>query len=138
MTITLIALFAMGLYVLKLPHLIRFPHFQQAKKPIKKTKKQIAEKPHFEFYTLLPGQESTKEEGEYLIQVGAFKRLEDADRLKAQLILQGLKVDIDKVSRNNIVFNRVNIGPYTNLINAKKVKIQLQKNQLHGIIRRIH
>jgi cell division protein FtsN len=96
-------------------------------------------KPTFEFYTILPemevvipdeelvapdasggetGEKETtpqplNENASYILQMGSFRRFEDADRMKARLALIGIEAEIQKVSINNRdTFHRVRSGPY--------------------------
>lgn len=99
-------------------------------------------KPHFDFYTILPEIESVLPErfdkGEkpgkkpatakperpevasvrdtgvvYVLQAASYANIEDADRLKARLVLNGLETHIEKVSiEGKGTFFRVRLGPY--------------------------
>jgi len=51
--------------------------------------------------------------GKYLLQVGSFRSLEDADRLKAKLAFLGLEGSIQTISINGReTWHRVRVGPY--------------------------
>ncbi|MEM7255026.1 MAG: SPOR domain-containing protein [Pseudomonadota bacterium] len=80
-------------------------------------------KPRFEFYKTLPkGQQIVSDEElrtkpttrparpgtQYFIQVGAFRRPNEADRLRAELALVGLEAEI-QTSQD---WHRVRLGPY--------------------------
>ena len=99
-------------------------------------------KPRFDFYTILPEIETVLPErfdkGEkpgkkpaaarperpevatardaavvYVLQAASYANLEDADRLKARLVLNGLEAHIEKVSiEGKGQFFRVRLGPY--------------------------
>jgi cell division protein FtsN len=100
-----------------------------------------APKPNFEFYTILPEMEvvipdeeivapeppssqrkprvpeqrqaSREAKGSYILQMGSFRKYQDADRLKARLALMGIETEIQKVSINNRdTYHRVRSGPY--------------------------
>jgi cell division protein FtsN len=77
----------------------------------------------FQFYTLLNEQEvvvsdnsaSTVPETEetvYGLQVASFRNLEDADALRAQLILLNLNVEISTVNNQGMLWHRVMVGPF--------------------------
>lgn len=51
----------------------------------------------------------------YLLQAGSFRNAPDAERLKAQLALRGLRADVQQVSVNGGTFHRVRVGPYASL-----------------------
>jgi len=121
---------------------------QQAnKKPVENTKtdktKNSREKKEqkFNFYTILPELEVLIPESEtrppetknkitsnnrtgkqYVLQVGSFQNLNDAEKLKANLAFLGLKANIQNVTVNKQAWHRVRTGPYRD-------KQQLYKNQ---------
>jgi len=79
----------------------------------------------FDFYTLLPErevivpteQDSVKSEPQeaviYILQAGSFRKLVDADRLRAQLILMGYETKVEAVSsKGGDLWHRVQIGPF--------------------------
>ncbi|NOQ88776.1 MAG: hypothetical protein GQ550_07615 [Gammaproteobacteria bacterium] len=109
---------------------------------IKKTEKK---EPKFNFYTILPELEVLIPENEtrppetknnivtnrkntsstnkqYVLQVGSFQNLNDAEKLKANLAFLGLEANIQHVTVNRQAWHRVRTGPY-------KDKRQLYKNQ---------
>ncbi|MEJ2604228.1 MAG: SPOR domain-containing protein [Gammaproteobacteria bacterium] len=49
--------------------------------------------------------------GTYVLQAGSFGAYEDADRMKAQLALQGIPSRIQRVSIDDRTYHRVRIGP---------------------------
>lgn len=92
----------------------------------------------FDFYTLLPEREvivpdepkdSSGEPEEafvYLLQAGSFKSSEDADRLRAKLILMGLDAKIEAVTVNGgDQWHRVQVGPFSNSSSLSKARSML-------------
>ncbi len=110
--------------------------------------------PVFDFYTLLPESEvtvsiaepepvavpaktqsgkpdqkpaatATTKPKKYLLQAGSFRSSKDAERLRAQLLLEGLTPKVEKVSvGGGETWHRVQLGPFTDrssLQNAQKV-----------------
>lgn len=86
----------------------------------------------FDFYDMLPNFEvvipdeegkvttdtearAVVEPGEYILQAGSFTRFEDADRRRAQLALQGIESNIQRVSIDERTYHRVRIGPIRDL-----------------------
>lgn len=65
----------------------------------------------------------------YYLQVGAFRVLEDAESLRARMLLLGLPVQIQRAEVNGIQVNRVRIGPYAKLddMNAAREKLAAEK-----------
>jgi len=49
--------------------------------------------------------------GSYLLQAGSFRKQDEADRLRAELILMGLEVTIRKIKVNGQDWHRVMVGP---------------------------
>lgn len=79
----------------------------------------------FQFYTLLNEQEVVVSEAEaaaaaseteqtiYWLQVSSFKDQEDADALRASLILLNLDAEISPVNVQGTLWHRVMVGPFT-------------------------
>ncbi|MBA3981565.1 MAG: cell division protein [Alcanivorax sp.] len=62
----------------------------------------------------------------FLLQAGSFRRSEDADRRRAELILQGLDARVQPVSlESGDTWHRVMIGPFTNANAMHRVQDQL-------------
>lgn len=103
-----------------------------------------AEKPRFDFYTILPGAEEPVNEKEksakpqesaesqknqYYLQVGAFQKEADADNLKAKLALMGMEANIQTATiPDKGVWHRVRVGPYANIEELNRVRSSLSQN----------
>ena len=128
-----------------------------------KQKKTTAEKPEkkeqkFNFYTLLPELEvlipesetrppevketktgsthSSKTSGKskrYVLQVGSFQNLDDAEKLKANLAFMGIAANIQNVRVNNQAWHRVRTGPYQNKQQLYQNQKLLKKNNINAI-----
>ncbi len=48
----------------------------------------------------------------YMMQVGSYQTMRDADRQKARLALLGLEASINSVKVNGVMYYRVQMGPY--------------------------
>ena len=59
---------------------------------------------------------------QYVLQVGSFQNINDAEKLKANLAFLGLEANIQHVTVNKQAWHRVRTGPYLE-------KQQLYKNQ---------
>lgn len=71
----------------------------------------------------------------YMIQAGSFRNLEQADRLKAQLALQGIEASIQTVKINdNDTWHRVRIGPLNDLSALNRTRKRLQDNGIATIV----
>lgn len=108
-------------------------------------------KPRFDFYNMLPEMEVVVPEEElaeratratpeamavdYLVQVGSFRRSEDADRLKAQLALLGFeaKVVSARINAQDVRY-RVRSGPYRGRTAVNRARQRLAQNGFKGIV----
>ncbi len=102
------------------------------------------DKTRFDFYNILPGNESkvsTEEinikegppqsaaQNTYFLQVGAFQTATEADNMKATLALQGFEALVQTESiPDKGVWHRVRVGPLKNLDQINKTKIDLANN----------
>ena len=109
-------------------------------------------RPRFEFYTILPEMEgptprgtppgtpapaaAAKPAGEsYLLQVGAFRTYEEADRLKASLALLGLEATIQSVSvGGKPTLHRVRVGPFSDMGKVNDARRRLREQSLESIV----
>ncbi len=66
----------------------------------------------------------------YALQLAAFRNYQDADELKAKLILQGYPTTISSATVKGTVWYRLSIGPYTTTTEAKIVQAKLEKTHL--------
>ena len=101
-----------------------------------------APEPEIEFYYRLPEMEVTVPEwdvsqnsaanenkldpGTYVLQVGSFKKYDDAEAAKAKLALQGIRANVQRVVINGQdVWYRVHVGPFTNAQAIDEMRLQL-------------
>jgi cell division protein FtsN len=70
----------------------------------------------------------------YLVQVGLFRHLNQADQLKATLTLQGFTPSIQKLQAQDGAWFRVAIGPFSSQSLAQKEKSRLEKQKIHGVL----
>lgn len=102
-------------------------------------------KPRFGFYTILPEMEVAMPEhevngkpGKYLLQAGAFRSFEEADRLKASLVLLGMEASIQTVTVNNKdTWYRVHIGPYKSLAKVDAARARLKENGIDTVVLKV-
>src|SRR5204863_7084824 len=64
--------------------------------------------------------------GVYVLQAGSYRNEADADRVRAQLALQGVDARVQRVAVDNDVWHRVRIGPITSLDELNRVRRQLR------------
>jgi cell division protein FtsN len=101
--------------------------------PIATQNTTVAEKPA----PVEDGQQYVAGHKQYIIQVGSFKNFDDADRLRASLILQGYQSRISRFVNHATTWYRVEVGPYTNLKQAKTNQITLEKIHFNGLIKQV-
>lgn len=110
-----------------------------------------ADKPRFDFYTILPGteepvtekdikqQDQASAKSQYFLQVGAFQNEGEADNLKAKLALMGVESTIQSVTvPDKGVWHRVRVGPYGNVDELNKVRGTLAQNGVPSTLVKIH
>jgi cell division protein FtsN len=107
-------------------------------------------KPRFDFYKLLEESEvkvETPEETriqlqqqntdnvEYLLQVGSFRKAEDADSVRAKLILLNMDAKVEKVTvKTGETWHRVIVGPFTNTSAMANARSTLVSNQFDTLL----
>ena len=109
-------------------------------------------KPKFDFYTILPELEvaipeqelidtqsntasSPRTKQKYMLQAGSFKKFEEADKLKARLVLQGIEANIQKVKINaSDTWHRVRIGPLNSVSELNKTRRRLRSLGIASIV----
>ncbi|GAB1261715.1 SPOR domain-containing protein [Aurantivibrio plasticivorans] len=105
-------------------------------------------KPRFVFYELLkenevvvdttpidmPEANEVKEDIEYMLQAGSFRNAADADRLRAQLILQNLNATVEKKLVRDQPWHRVMVGPFKTRAQASKARGTLASMDIDSIM----
>jgi cell division protein FtsN len=75
--------------------------------------------------------------GTYVLQAGSYKNFADADRVRAQLALQGVESKVQKVSVDNDTWHRIRIGPISNLDDLNKLRATLRKADVDVLVIRV-
>ncbi len=74
----------------------------------------------------------------YLVQIASFKNKQDAERMKASLILKGFTVNIATVNQQQINWYRVIIGPFNSRTQAEKAQVAIARSEhITGMIRKM-
>lgn len=133
---------------------------QQDVRDVKKTTtanaKPITEStaPRFDFYKILPEMEVVIDEreieerrrqegtgqskpGTFIIQVGSFRKAQQADSLKAKLALLGIESAVQTVNQSGSIWHRVKSGPYTSFKMVDKIQTRLHHNNIDSIAIRL-
>ncbi len=121
--------------------------------PLKSAKAE--EKPRFDFYRILPGQEEPVTERQlrdaakqaaktggakdtYFLQAGSFQNPADADNLKARLAMMGVEASVEPANlAEKGVWYRVRLGPYTQVEEINRLRQQLAQNGVDASLVRI-
>lgn len=70
---------------------------------------------------------------QYVLQVGSFQSLSDAEKLKANVAFLGLSAHIQHVTVNKQTWHRVRTGPYKSKQLLYRSQKTLKKNDIHAI-----
>jgi len=71
--------------------------------------------------------------GLYILQAGSFTRYEDADRRRAELALQGIESNIQRVTIDDKTYHRVRIGPTDDLEELNMLRSRLRAAKIEVI-----
>jgi len=75
--------------------------------------------------------------GTYVLQAGSYKNFADADRVRAQLVLQGVESKVQKVSVDNDTWHRIRIGPISKLDELNRLRTILRKADVDVLVIRV-
>jgi cell division protein FtsN len=75
--------------------------------------------------------------GVYVLQAGSYRNEADAQRVRAQLSLQGIDAKVQRVAVDNDVWHRVRIGPISDLGELNRVRKQLQAAEVDDLVIRV-
>ncbi len=75
--------------------------------------------------------------GTYVLQAGSYKNFADADRVRAQLALQGIESKVQKVSVDNDTWHRIRIGPISKLNELNRLRQILRKADVDVLVIRV-
>jgi cell division protein FtsN len=114
------------------------------------------EKPKFDFYKILPGQEETVSDKElrermrtarsqqetvkdvYFIQAGAFQNPAEADNQKARLAILGFESSVEPANLpDKGTWYRVRLGPYNKLDEINRIRQALAQNNIDASLVKI-
>ncbi len=114
-----------------------------------------AEEPseRYDFYQMLPNfevvvpekevvvprdaPESVEKKGAYVLQAGSYRKFEDADRVRAQLALQGIESNVQRVAIDSDTWHRVRIGPITDATELDRVRTRLKEAEVDFLVVRV-
>jgi cell division protein FtsN len=84
-----------------------------------------------------PAAPALERAGSYVLQVGSYRKFEEADRVRAQLALQGIESKVQRVSVDNDTWHRVRVGPVTDLTELNRVRSRLKEAEMDVLVIRV-
>jgi len=108
----------------------------------------IKQKNNFDFYETLQDMEVVIDEKDitqaqnrqpqsFIIQLGAFRNINDAEALKAQVAFIGYTAEIHNITDvNQVQWHRVRLGPYDSGRKADVIKRKMESNGFNALILR--
>lgn len=117
-----------------------------AKAQVEEASTKAAEKPRFDFYSILPGEDAKDRPADkaqpesaralpadvketFYVQAGAFQSAADADNLRARLALLGVEAAVQSgATMDRGPLHRVRIGPFTRVEDVNRVRDTLKQN----------
>ncbi len=108
----------------------------------------------YDFYEMLPNFEvvvpererdvkrderktGVEKSGAYVLQVGSYRNFNEADRVRAQLALQGIESKVQRVSVDNDTWHRVRVGPISDLKDLNRVRERLREADMDVLVIRV-
>jgi cell division protein FtsN len=81
--------------------------------------------------------EPAVKKGAYVLQAGSYRKFEDADRVRAQLALQGIESNVQRVAIDNDTWHRVRIGPISDPAELDRVRQRLKEAEVDFLVVRV-
>ena len=75
--------------------------------------------------------------GSYVLQAGSYREFNEADRVRAQLALQGIESKVQRVSVDSDTWHRVRIGPITDLKELNRIRDRLREADMDMLVIRV-
>lgn len=80
---------------------------------------------------------SNKPSPTYILQAGSFRSSQDADRMRAQLLLSGLTAYVETVNVKDNPWHRVMVGPFNNRSRLNSAQDKLASANIEAIVKRV-
>lgn len=81
--------------------------------------------------------EAAEKKGAYVLQAGSYRKFEEADRVRAQLALQGIESNVQRVAIDNDTWHRVRVGPIDDLSELNRVRNRLREAEVDFLVVRV-
>ncbi len=73
----------------------------------------------------------------YILQVGSFRKPQQADQMKARLALLGIKARIEKVHVSDGIWHRVRLGPFASMEEANQLRSKLLAQKIKSMMMKV-
>ncbi len=73
----------------------------------------------------------------YFLQVAAYRSVDEADQMRARLAILGFEAAVSQIKRDNTVFHRVRLGPFSDFEVLNRTKVSLAENGLESTVVRV-
>ncbi|MDA0846717.1 MAG: SPOR domain-containing protein [Proteobacteria bacterium] len=73
----------------------------------------------------------------YFLQVAAYRSVDEADQMRARLAILGFEAAVSQIKRDNTVFHRVRLGPFSDFEVLNRTKVSLAENGLESTLVRV-
>jgi cell division protein FtsN len=93
--------------------------------------------PEKEFAIPRDAPEAVEKKGAYVLQAGSYRKFEEADRVRAQLALQGIESNVQRVAIDNDTWHRVRVGPISDLAELNRVRNRLREAEVDFLVVRV-
>ena len=80
---------------------------------------------------------TTKSTSTYIMQAGSFKDASDAEKMRTNLASMGIEARIERAKVGEVVWNRIKIGPYSQMSSVSSVRARLRQNGIDVIVTEI-
>ena len=74
----------------------------------------------------------------YLIQVGAFRAIEDAEQMRARMAILGFEARVSNTEKDGQTLHRVRLGPYGSLEDLNKARVRVLENGIDSAVIRVN
>ncbi|MBV6418640.1 MAG: Cell division protein FtsN [Steroidobacteraceae bacterium] len=75
--------------------------------------------------------------GVYVLQAGSYRSQPDAERVRSQLALQGIRAVVQRVAVDADVWHRVRVGPISDLAELNRIRDKLRAADIDALVIRV-
>lgn len=79
-------------------------------------------------------QASAATQTQYFLQAGAFRSEQDAEGVKARILLLGMHVQVQKAQVGGSIINRVRVGPFNGIDDMNRARAQLGSEKIESTV----